>query len=90
MPTPDGERDDHRARREHAVCGRQLDTESAEERLDPLGQQHAETEADERGEQPDDERLEDHRAEDLPPRGADRPQRRELARALRDGDREAC
>ena len=38
--------------------------------------------------EPDDERLEDHRAEDLPPRRADRPQGGELARPLRDGDRE--
>ncbi len=36
----------------------------------------------------DDERLEDHRAEDLAARRADRPQRGELARSLRDGDRE--
>ena len=38
--------------------------------------------------EPDDERLEDHRAEDLAPRRADRPQRCELARTLRDRDRE--
>ena len=83
-----GERDDHRARCEHAVRRRQLDPEGAEEPFDPLRQEHTETEADERSEQPDDERLEDDRAENLPPRGADRPQRRELARALGDGDRE--
>ena len=41
-----------------------------------------------RREEPDDERLEDHGAEDLTPRRADRPQRRELARPLRDRDRE--
>ena len=45
-------------------------------------------EPDERGEQPDDERLEDHGAEHLPPRRADRPQRRELPRPLGDRDRE--
>ena len=54
-PHTDGERDDHGAHREHAVCRRQLDSESAEEPLDPLREEDAETEADERREQPDDE-----------------------------------
>ncbi len=37
---------------------------------------------------PIDERLDDHRPEDLAARGADGSHRRELARALRDRDRE--
>ena len=37
---------------------------------------------------PDDERLDDDRAENLSPRRAERAQRRELARALGDRDRE--
>ena len=41
-----------------------------------------------RGERPDDERLDDDRAEHLAPRRAERAQRRELARPLRDRDRE--
>ena len=88
MPTPTASATITVRSREDAVGRRQLDTESAEQPLDRLRQEHAEAEADERGEEADDERLEDHRAEDLPPRGADRPQRRELARALGDGDRE--
>ncbi len=88
MPTPTASATIDRARREDAVRGRKLDTESAEQPLDPLRQEDAETEADERSEKPDDERLEDHGAEDLPPRRADRPQRGELARALGDRDRE--
>jgi hypothetical protein len=85
---PDDERDDHRARREHPIRCRKLDAQTAEQRLDPLCEQHAEPEPDERGEKPDHERLEDHRAEDLASRRADRPQRGELARPLGDGDRE--
>ena len=41
-----------------------------------------------RGEQADHEALEHDRAHDLLARGAERPQRRELARALGDGDRQ--
>jgi hypothetical protein len=55
--------------------------------LRQLGQCEAEEQAYERAENADDERLDDHGLEDLPPRRADRPQRRELARAL--GDRDA-
>ena len=41
-----------------------------------------------RGEQADHQALDHDRAHDLPARGAERPQRRELARALGDGDRQ--
>ena len=59
-----------------------------EERVDTPGEQQAADEPEERGEHADDERLERHGREQLPARGADRPQGRELADALRDRDRE--
>ena len=62
--------------------------ERAEEREQALGEAEPEDEPDHRGEQADHERLEQHRAQDLPARGAERPQRRELARPLGDRDRE--
>ena len=43
---------------------------------------------DDRSEQPDHERLDADRGQELAPGGADRPQRRELADPLRDRDRE--
>ena len=88
MPDADDERDDDRPGREDAIGRREVGAEAPEERLDPFGEEHAEREPDERREEPDDERLEDHRSEHLTPRRADRPQRRELARPLGDGDRE--
>ena len=85
---PDDERHHHGPGREDAICRREVGTQALEQRLDPFGEEHAEREPDERREQPDDERLEDHRPEYLPPGRADRPQRRELTRPLSDGDRE--
>ena len=52
-----------------------------------LGQQEPDEEADDGRDDPDDD-LDDHGAEHLAVRRPDRPQRRELARPLRDGDRE--
>ena len=53
-----------------------------------LGDAEAEEQPDHRGEQADHEALEPDRAQDLLARGAERPQRRELARALGDRDRQ--
>ena len=51
-------------------------------------QQQAAEDADDGGQHADHRGLDHDRAEDLAPRRAERPQQRELARALRDGDRE--
>ena len=67
---------------------RQRETDDVEEPEQAFREQEAEEEPDDRSECPDDERLDDHGSEYLPIRGADRPQGRELARALRDRDRE--
>ena len=67
---------------------RQVDAERAEQRDHALGEPEAEHEPDHRGHQADHEALEHDRAHDLLARGAERPQRGELARALRDGDRQ--
>ena len=67
---------------------RQVEAERLEERVQPDGEPEPAEQPDDRGEQADHERLEDHRAQHLPPRRAERAQRRELARPLRDRDRE--
>ena len=54
----------------------------------PMATKHAEREPDHRRQQPDDERLDRDRAGDLLAAGAERPEQRELARALRHDDRE--
>ena len=54
----------------------------------PFASASAADETDDRGEDADHERLDEHGAQDLPARGADRPHGGELPRALRDRDRE--
>ena len=56
--------------------------------LRPAPMRDAETEADDRRDHADDERLGHRREEDLAAAGADRPQQRRLTAALRDDDRE--
>ncbi len=73
---------------EDSIGAREVHAETPEERFDPLGEDDAQPEADERRGKPDHERFEDHGSENLASRRSDRPQRRELACALRDGDRE--
>ena len=86
---PDEERDDDRPRREDRVRVGQPEPERAgtaprapwrarRPRASPMSGR----------EEPDHERLEQHRPQHLTPRGAEGPERRELPRALRDGDRE--
>ena len=84
----DEQRDDHRPRREHEAAVRQREADGVEELEQALRQQKAEEQPDDRGERADDERLDDDRAQHLAPAGAERAQRRELARALRDRDRQ--
>ena len=87
---PDQERDDDRARlRRRRPAVRQVEPDRVEERVQPLRERRA------RGRGPMTEastpitsRLEQDRAEHLPARGAERPQRRELPRPLGDRDRE--
>ncbi len=67
---------------------RQREADRVEQPEEELGEPEAEEEPDDRGHDADDERLEDDRAEHLPARRADRSQGRELARPLRDRDRE--
>ena len=80
--------DDHRAAREHRAGLRQVHAERGEQRAHALGDPEPEHEPEHGGDEPDDEPFEHDRAHDLAPRGAERAQRRELARALGDGDRE--
>ena len=81
------QRDDDRARLERQAGLRQRQPERAEERTEALREADTRRETDERGEEPDREGLEHDGAEHLAPRGAERPQCRQLACALRDGDR---
>ena len=67
---------------------RQVDAQGAEQRGHALGDPEADQDPEHGGDEPDDEALEHDRAQDLPARGAERPQRRELARALGDRDRQ--
>jgi hypothetical protein len=67
---------------------RNLATALAEQPLDDARDQQAEEEPDDRRECADDQPLDHDRTEYLPPGRADRPERRELAHALRDRDRE--
>ncbi len=82
------QRDDDRSRAEDEAAVRQREPN----RVEQLEQSRREREAEE---QPDDrryrahhERLDDDGEAHLPPRCAERPERRELTRALRDRDRE--
>ena len=59
-----------------------------EELEQALCEAETEAEADQRGDDPDDEGLHDHRLQDLAPRGSDRPERCKLTRPLGNGDRE--
>ena len=85
---PGGERNDDRARLEHEARVRKREADGVEQLEQALGQQEAEEEADDRCDNAHDESLHDHRAEDLAVRRADRPERRELPRALGDRDRQ--
>ena len=84
----DQQADDDRAALEHEARGRQVDAERLEELVDALREAEPGDDADDRADDADRERLEQHRVEHLAARGAERPQQRQLARALRDGDRE--
>ena len=68
-------------------CGRSIPNVT-NSRFSPLARAEPEEEADDRAEHADHERLDHHRPQHLPPRGAERPQRGELAHPLGDRDRE--
>ena len=84
----DDERRRDRVRRDDRAGVGQLDAEGGEQRDHALGDPEAHDEPHHRGEQADHEAFETHRAHDLLARGAERPQRRELPRALGDRDRQ--
>ncbi len=85
---------DHARRRPCGVAStapglRQVDAERREQRLQALGDADAEHAAPiAEASTPMTSRLEQHRAQHLPARGAERAQRRELTRALGDRDRD--
>ena len=86
MPIDEAHHD--RPRGEDGAGLRQVDADRDEERVQPLPHAEAEEQPDHRREEADDEPLEDDGREHLASRAAERPQRCELPRALRDGDRE--
>ena len=65
-----------------------VDARRREHAADQLGEAEARHQADHGGDRADRQRLGDDRAQHLAPGGAERPQQRELTRALRDRDRE--
>ena len=85
---PRQHRDHRRPRLEDHRGLRHVEVDCPEERGEALREQDAEPEADGRGDDAEDGALEHDRAEHLAARGAERPQRRELLRSLRDRDRE--
>ena len=84
----DEQRDDDRARRELEALGRQLHAERGEELVQAGGEPDADADARRRGQQADEQRLQQHAEAHLAAGRADHPQQPELLRALRDGDRE--
>ena len=66
----------------------QLGTRRRDERLQARGDAEPEEQPDDRADEADHERLEQHRPEHLPARGAEGPQGGELAHPLRNRDRE--
>ena len=84
----DDERDDDRAGLDRDAVVGQREADCIEELEQTLPQSKADEETDDRREDAHHEGFEDHAAQHLPSRRAERPQSRELARALRDGDRE--
>ena len=85
---PDEQRDDDRPGGEDRVRLGQVEVERHEQLVQTDREAEAREQPDHGREQADDERLDDHGAQHLAARRADRPQRRELARPLRDGDRQ--
>ena len=85
---PERERDDDRPGLEEEAAVRQREADRVEQPEEPLREREPEEEPDHRGDEAHDERLEHDRPAHLPPRGAERPQRRELARPLGDRDRQ--
>ncbi len=83
----DEQRDDDRARLDDRAGVRQVGADGLEQRLQALRDERPPS-SPTSGPRAEHEALGDDRAQDLAARGAERPQERELARALGDGDRE--
>ena len=84
----DDHRDDRRPRREDDAAVRQREADRVEQLEEPLGEAEAEEQPDDGRSRADHERLDDDRAQHLAARRTHRAVGRELARALRDRDRE--
>ena len=84
----DDQRDDDRARLKHGARLRQVGAEGDEQRVQRRRSTRPRNRPDDRREHAEQQRLRDHRAQDLAARGAERAQRRQFARALGDRDRE--
>ena len=80
--------DDDGPRREHRAAVRELIARRGRQRGQRPVEPEAEQQATDGAEDADRQRLDDDRRQDLPATRAERPQRRELARALGDRDRE--
>ncbi len=84
----DAEGHDHRAGLDDDAAVGERQPDGVEQREQPLGQAEAREQADDRRDDAERERLEHDRAQHLPPRGSERPQRRELPGPLSDRDRQ--
>ena len=87
MPTSSGPRTHSSTVSRSLVTGSSKPIEP-EHQLDQLDEAEAAGDPEQRGEEADERRLGQHRAQDLARRGAERAQHRELLRPLHDGDRE--
>ncbi len=84
----DDQGDDHGPRLDDQATGGQGDPEGVEGGTQRHGQPGAHDDADQRGDGPDDQRLDQHRPDNLAPGQADRPHQRQLAGPLGDDDLE--
>ena len=85
---PECERDDDRPRLEEQAAVREREADHVEQPEEPLREREPEEEPDHRGDDAHRQRLDHHRATHLGSGGAERAQRGELTRPLRDRDRE--
>ena len=85
---PEKQGDDHGPELEEEPAVRQCEADCLEQREEPLRKSKPEEEADDRGHHAHRQRLDDDGEPHLTARCAERAQRRKLARALRDRDRE--
>ncbi len=85
---PERERDDDRPRLEEQPAVREREADGVEQPEEPLREREPDEEPDHRGDDAHRQRLDHDRAAHLTPGGAERAQRGELTRPLRDRDRQ--